>query len=197
MTTAFIHPTAVVDEGAIIGEDTKVWHFCHVSAGARIGRRCVLGQNVFVASTAVVEDGCRIQNNVSLYDGVVLAEDVFVGPSAVFTNVLNPRAFIARKAEYRGTRVGRGASLGANATMVCGHDIGAFALVAAGAVVTRPVPSHALVAGVPARLVGWVCRCGVTLLHEATPRAAECQACGDAYEVIANHEGARALARRS
>lgn len=197
MTTAFIHPTAVVDEGAVVGEDTKVWHFCHVSAGARIGRRCVLGQNVFVASTAVVEDGCRIQNNVSLYDGVVLEEDVFVGPSAVFTNVLNPRAFIARKTEYRRTRVGRGASLGANATMVCGHDIGPFALVAAGAVVTRPVPAHALMAGVPARVVGWVCRCGVTLLRDETPRAVECQACGDAYEVLGEGEGGGSLARRS
>jgi UDP-2-acetamido-3-amino-2,3-dideoxy-glucuronate N-acetyltransferase len=195
MTAAFIHPTAVVDEGAILGEDTKIWHFCHVSAGARIGRRCVLGQNVFVAATAVIEDGCRIQNNVSLYDGVVLAEDVFVGPSAVFTNVVNPRAFIARKTEYRRTLVGRGASLGANATVICGHDIGAFAFVAAGAVVTRPVPAHALVAGVPARVVGWVCRCGVTLLREPKPRAVSCSACGDAYDVIRDGGGQEALAR--
>jgi len=194
MTAAFIHPTAVVDEGAVVGEDTKVWHFCHVSAGARIGRRCVLGQNVFVAATVVIEDGCRIQNNVSLYDGVVLAEDVFVGPSAVFTNVLNPRAFIARKAEYRRTLVGRGASLGANATLVCGHDIGPFAFVAAGAVVTRPVPAHALVAGVPGRVVGWVCRCGVTLLRAQKPRAVTCSACGDAYDVIRDGESQEALA---
>lgn len=159
----FVHPTAVVDDGARLGADTKVWHFCHVMSGARIGARCVLGQNVFVGSRAVVGEGCKIQNNVSLYDAVTLEDDVFVGPSAVFTNVVNPRAFVVRKDEYRSTLVARGASIGANATIVCGRSIGAYAFVAAGAVVTKDVAAYALVAGVPARRIGWMCRCGSTL----------------------------------
>jgi UDP-2-acetamido-3-amino-2,3-dideoxy-glucuronate N-acetyltransferase len=157
------HPTAVVDRGARIGPGTKVWHFCHVMAGARIGTRCVLGQNVFVAAGAVVGDGCKLQNNVSIYDGVVLADDVFVGPSAVFTNVRTPRAAVDRRGEFAATLVGRGATIGANATIVCGVTIGDHAFVAAGAVVTRDIPAHALVAGVPARRTGWVCVCGQRL----------------------------------
>jgi len=196
MTTAFIHPTAVVDEGAVVGEDTKVWHFCHVSAGARIGRRCVLGQNVFVASTAVVEDGCRIQNNVSLYDGVELADDVFVGPSVVFTNVIDPRAFVSRKTEYRATAIGRGATLGANATLLCGNAIGPFAFVGAGAVVTKPVAAHALVLGVPARVAGWVCRCGRRLSRGPRPVAASCADCGTRHEVVVDAAGVAGLVPR-
>jgi UDP-2-acetamido-3-amino-2,3-dideoxy-glucuronate N-acetyltransferase len=157
------HPSAVVDEGAIVGEGTRIWHFCHVMGGAVIGRWCSFGQNCFVASRVRVGDNVRVQNNVSLYDGVVLDDEVFVGPSAVFTNVVNPRAAFPRKDEYRGTRVGRGASIGANATVVCGHDIGEGAFVAAGAVVTRRVPAFALVVGVPARRIGWMCRCGERL----------------------------------
>lgn len=176
--TYWAHPTAVVDQPAQIGEGTKIWHFSHVMAGARIGDRCVLGQNVFVASRAVLGDGCKVQNNVSLYDDVILEDDVFVAPSAVFTNVVNPRAFIERKHEYRATRVGRGASVGANATVVCGYHIGAYAFVGAGAVVTKDVPAYALVTGVPARQVGWVCRCGVRLPEGDGPR---CHACGEAY----------------
>jgi UDP-2-acetamido-3-amino-2,3-dideoxy-glucuronate N-acetyltransferase len=184
------HATAVVDEPAHIGEGTRIWHFCHVMAGARIGARCVLGQNVFVASRAVVGDGCKIQNNVSLYDDVVLADEVFVAPSAVFTNVINPRAFIERKHEYLTTRVGRGASIGANATVVCGHDIGEYAFVGAGAVVTKNVPAYGLVTGVPARLVGWMCRCGVRLPDGP---AVACTACGRRYAESRGPDGAKLL----
>jgi UDP-2-acetamido-3-amino-2,3-dideoxy-glucuronate N-acetyltransferase len=178
--TFWAHPTAVVDQPAEIGEGTKIWHFCHVMAGARIGARCSLGQNVYVGAKAVVGAGCKIQNNVSLYDAVILEDDVFVGPSAVFTNVVNPRAFVVRKEEYRESRVGRGASIGANATIVCGNSIGAYAFVAAGAVVSRDVPAHALVMGVPARQSGWVCRCGVTL-RSAPGGGYACGQCGTRY----------------
>jgi len=179
LPTFWAHPTAIVDQPAEIGEGTKIWHFCHVMAGARIGARCSLGQNVFVGAKAVVGVGCKVQNNVSLYDAVILEDEVFVGPSAVFTNVVNPRAFVVRKNEYRETRVGRGATIGANATIVCGHSIGAYAFVAAGAVVSRDVPAHALVKGVPARAAGWVCRCGVKL-KEADGQLA-CAECGSRY----------------
>jgi UDP-2-acetamido-3-amino-2,3-dideoxy-glucuronate N-acetyltransferase len=159
---AWTHRTAVVDAGARVGAGTKVWHFCHVMAGARIGRDCVLAQNVFVAGTAIVGDGCRIQNNVSIYDGVTLEDGVFVGPSAVFTNVRTPRAFVDRRRALEQTTVERGATIGANATIVCGARIGAYAFVAAGAVVTGDVPPHAVVSGVPARRSSWICRCGAT-----------------------------------
>jgi UDP-2-acetamido-3-amino-2,3-dideoxy-glucuronate N-acetyltransferase len=175
------HPTAVVDQPADIGAGTKIWHFSHIMAGARIGAGCSLGQNVFVGGKAVIGAGCKIQNNVSVYDAVVLEDDVFVGPSAVFTNVENPRAFVNRKHAYGETRVGRGATIGANATVVCGHHVGAHALVGAGAVVTRDVPAHALVLGVPARVAGWVCRCG-----EVLPRGEGvlvCKDCGSRYEL--------------
>lgn len=162
MKKYWAHATAVIDRPAAIGPGTKVWHFSHVMAGARIGARCVLGQNVFVGSKAIIGDDCRIQNNVSVYDGVVLAEGVFVGPSAVFTNVRQPRAGIDRRAELQNTRIGRAATVGANATIVCGTSIGEFAFVAAGAVVTKDVAPHAIVAGVPARRQGWICRCGNT-----------------------------------
>lgn len=157
------HTTAIIDEGASLGAGTKVWHFCHVMGGARVGARVSLGQNVYVAATVVIGDGCKIQNNVSLYDGVTLQDDVFVGPSAVFTNVINPRAFVMRREEYRPTLVGQGASIGANATIVCGHNVGEYAFVAAGAVVTKDVPAFALVGGVPAHFMGWMCRCGERL----------------------------------
>jgi UDP-2-acetamido-3-amino-2,3-dideoxy-glucuronate N-acetyltransferase len=176
--TYWAHATAIVDQPAQIGEGTKIWHFCHVMAGARIGERCVLGQNVFVAARAVLGNGCKVQNNVSLYDDVILEDDVFVAPSAVFTNVVNPRAFVERKHEYRTTRVGRGASVGANATVVCGHDIGEYAFVGAGAVITKDVPAYALVTGVPARVLGWVCRCGVRLPQGDAPC---CPSCGQKY----------------
>lgn len=177
----FKHESAIVDEGASIGDATKVWHFCHVSAGARIGTGCTLGQNVYVAPTAVIGDRVRVQNNVSIYDGVMLDDDVFVGPSAVFTNVSNPRSEVPRKHEYQLTRVGAGATIGANATIVCGTTLGRYAFVGAGAVVTRDVPAFALVIGVPARQVGWMCRCGVRLaLADA---AARCDACARIYRL--------------
>ena len=152
----YVHPSAIVDAGAEVGEGTRIWHFCHVYGGARIGARCVLGQNVMVANGVVVGDGTKIQNNVSLYAGVTLEEDVFCGPSAVFTNVTTPRAFVERKSEFRPTLVRRGATIGANATILCGVTIGRYAMVGAGAVVTRDALDHALIVGVPARRVGWV-----------------------------------------
>jgi UDP-2-acetamido-3-amino-2,3-dideoxy-glucuronate N-acetyltransferase len=171
-----VHPTAVVDRGARVGEGTKIWHFVHVRAGARIGARCMLGQGTYVGPKAVIGDGCRIQNNVSIYDGVVLERDVFIGPSVVFTNVRVPRAFVDRRTEIEPTIVGRGATVGANATIVCGTRVGAHALVAAGAVVTRDVAPHAVVAGVPARRTGWLCVCGATISRG--PRPPRCKGCG-------------------
>ncbi len=160
---SFVHETAVVDDGVTIGPGTKIWHFCHVLGGSVIGADCVLGQNVMVGPEVHVGDRCKIQNNVSIYKGVTLEAGVFCGPSMVFTNVVNPRAFIERKDQFRPTLVRRGATIGANATVVCGVEIGAYALIGAGAVVTRDVPAYALMLGVPARWCGWVCACGETL----------------------------------
>lgn len=155
-----IHPTAVVDDGAQIGDGTRIWHFCHVCAGARIGHGCSLGQNVFVGNDAVIGNNVKVQNNVSVYDAVTLEDDVFCGPSAVFTNVYNPRAAVVRKSEYRRTVVRQGATLGANCTIVCGVTIGRHAFIGAGAVVNRDVPDFALIAGVPGRHIGWMSRYG-------------------------------------
>ncbi len=184
----FIHPTAVIDDNVTIGEDTRVWHFAHLVSGCRVGSRCSIGQNVVVMSTAVVGDGCRIQNNVSVYDGVTLESDVFVGPSAVFTNVINPRAFISRKSEYQPTLVRHGASIGANATIVCGHEIGEFALIGAGSVVTRDVPPYALMMGNPARQNGWVSRAGHKLAFDADGTAT-CPETGERYRLTADGKG--------
>ena len=156
MPTTYIHPTAVVDSGAQIGEGTKIWHFCHVMPTAVIGNNCIIGQNVYVDNNASVGNGVKIQNNVSVYNGVILEDDVFVGPSAVFTNVTNPRSFIERKTEFKNIRVKKGASIGANATIVCGITIGEYAFVGAGAVVTKDVMPYALVMGNPARQKGWI-----------------------------------------
>lgn len=153
---AFVHPSSVADTGAHIAGGTKIWHFCHISAGARIGEGCVLGQNVYVGPGVVIGAGCKIQNNVSLVEGVVLEEQVFVGPSAVFTNVLRPRAFLEQKDCFVPTLIQRGATIGANATVLCGTTVGPFAMIGSGAVVLRDVPAHALVVGNPARQVGWV-----------------------------------------
>src|SRR5438477_4340725 len=163
MAAPFIHESSYVDEGALVGEDTKIWHFCHVNAGAVIGARCSLGQNVVVMPRVVVGSNVKIQNNVSVYEGVVLEDDVFCGPSMVFTNVINPRSHVSRKHEYQRTLVRRGTSIGANATILCGLTLGEYSFVGAGAVVTKDVAPYALVTGVPARQVGWVCQCGEML----------------------------------
>jgi UDP-2-acetamido-3-amino-2,3-dideoxy-glucuronate N-acetyltransferase len=175
----FVHPTAVVDDGAAIGQGTRIWHFCHVMPGARIGRDCVLGQNIYVGRDVVIGDNAHIQNNVSVYENVTLEEDVFCGPSMVFTNVINPRSHVPRKDEFLDTLVRRGASIGANATILCGTTIGRYAFIGAGAVVTRDVPDYALMVGTPARRRGWICRCGVGL--ELAGERATCGACGDRY----------------
>lgn len=178
----FQHDSAIVDDGAQVGPGSRVWHFAHVCAGARIGAGVSLGQNVFVGNKVVIGDRCKIQNNVSVYDNVTLDEGVFCGPSMVFTNVHNPRALIERKDQYRDTHVGRGATLGANCTIVCGVTIGAFAFVGAGAVITRDVPEFALMVGVPARQIGWMSAYGEQLDLPVTGAAEEtCPHTGDRY----------------
>jgi UDP-2-acetamido-3-amino-2,3-dideoxy-glucuronate N-acetyltransferase len=184
MSAATIHPSAIVDAGAQLGEGTRVWHWVHICGGARIGRGCSLGQNVFVANDVIIGDNVKVQNNVSIYDAVTLDDDVFCGPSMVFTNVVNPRSAVSRKSEYRRTHVGRGASIGANATIVCGHDIGEYAFVGAGAVVTTNVPPYALMIGVPARRAGWMCQCGTRLPVLGDPVV--CPECGANYQVSEN-----------
>ena len=177
----FIHPSSFVDEGATIGSGTKVWHFCHIMPGAVIGQKCNLGQNVVVMNGVTIGDNCKIQNNVSIYEGVILENDVFCGPSMVFTNVMNPRSHVSRKDEYRTTRVRRGASIGANATIVCGATLGEYSFIGAGAVVNRDVPDFALMAGVPAKRIGWMCQCGERLPDGLGP--ATCESCGHRYLV--------------
>lgn len=174
-----VHPSAIVEPGARLGDDVRIWHWVHVRAGAVIADRTSVGQGCYIGAVTVGR-GCRIQNNVSLYDGVTLEDDVFLGPACVFTNVKHPRAHVSRKHAYAPTVVGRGASVGANATIVCGVSIGSYAMIGAGAVVTRDVPAHALMIGTPARRVGWVCRCGETLPVAAEAR---CAGCGDRYEL--------------
>lgn len=180
MSTPLVHETAVVDDGARVGAGTRVWHFTHVSSGSTIGANCVLGQNVFIASGVTIGDGVKIQNNVSIYAGVEIADSVFLGPSCVFTNVLTPRAHVERKDQYAPTPVGRGVTVGANATIVCGHTLGDYALIGAGSVVTKDVPAYAVMVGNPARRVGWACKCG-----EVLPDDGICARCGDEYELTA------------
>lgn len=184
MAEFFKHESAYVDDGAIVGRGTKIWHFSHIMAGARIGERCNIGQNVVVSPQCLLGDNVKVQNNVSIYTGVTLDDDVFCGPSMVFTNVVNPRSHVSRKDEFRPTHVGQGASLGANSTIVCGHSIGRYAFIGAGAVVTKDVPDFALVVGNPARISGWVCACGLKLASGATaPTAAHCVGCDKSYEI--------------
>lgn len=181
-----IHPSAIVDAGAQLGDGTAIWHFSHICAGARIGACCSLGQNVYVANDVVIGAGVRIQNNVSVYDAVILEDNVFVGPSAVFTNVWNPRAAVARKREYKATLVRQGATLGANCTIVCGVTIGAYAFIGAGAVITKDVPAYALMTGVPARQTGWMSRHGEKLdlpVRYETDLEATCPATGERYRL--------------
>jgi len=179
MPDYFVHESSYVDEGATIGEGTRIWHFCHVMPGAVIGERCSLGQNVVVMPGTRLGNNVKVQNNVSIYEGVVLEDDVFCGPSCVFTNVTNPRAHVPRRHEFRSTVVKRGASIGANATILCGVTVGEYAFIGAGAVVTSDVPAHALMVGVPARRVGWMCQCGERL-HPGD-RPVRCEACGTTY----------------
>jgi len=183
-STVFIHPTAIVDEGCELESGVKVWHFCHLMKGCRIGKGSSLGQNVFVAPGVVLGANVKVQNNVSLYEGVVCEDDVFLGPSAVFTNVINPRSAVNRKSEYRSTLVRRGASIGANATIVCGNEIGAFAFIGAGTVVTKPVPPYALVVGNPARQMGWMSEEGHRL-HFDSEGKATCEGSGAVYSLDA------------
>ena len=180
MSDYFVHESSYVDDGATIGSGTKIWHFSHVMPGAVIGARCNLGQNVVVMPGVRIGNNVKIQNNVSVYEGVVLEDDVFCGPSCVFTNVINPRSHVSRKAEYLPTLVQRGASIGANATVICGATIGEFAFIGAGAVVRGDVAPYALMLGVPARRAGWMCRCGVRLT--VTNGSGTCTACGSRYE---------------
>jgi len=182
MADYFVHESSYVDEGCRIGAGTKIWHFSHIMSGCRIGERCNVGQNVVVSPDVVIGTNVKIQNNVSIYTGVILEDDVFCGPSMVFTNVVNPRSHVIRKHEYQQTLVKRGASLGANCTVVCGHTIGRYAFVGAGAVITRDVPDYALVVGNPGRVAGWMCECGIKLAAEAAhPANATCHSCGAEY----------------
>jgi UDP-2-acetamido-3-amino-2,3-dideoxy-glucuronate N-acetyltransferase len=185
MTQYTVHPTAIVDDGAQIGADTRIWHWVHICSGASIGERCSFGQNVFVGNDVVIGNNVKIQNNVSIYDAVTLEDDVFCGPSMVFTNVNNPRSHVSRKDEYRRTVVKRGASIGANATIVCGHQVGEYAFIGAGAVVTRDVPAYALMVGTPAKRIGWMCACGERLPNDIGTHA--CPACDSFYQIGGNH----------
>ena len=178
MAEYFVHDTACVDEGAQIGAGTKIWHFTHIMPGAKVGERCSIGQNVNIGSKAVVGNGVKVQNNVSIYDSVIIEDDVFCGPSCVFTNVVNPRAFVERKEEYKLTMVKKGASIGANATIVCGITLGKYCFIGAGAVVTKDVPAYALMVGVPAKQIGWVSRSGEILNEDLI-----CPKTGEKYQI--------------
>ncbi len=185
MSDYFVHESSYVDDGAQIGDGTKIWHFCHIMPGAVIGEKCNLGQNVVVMPGTKIGNNVKIQNNVSIYEGVVLEDDVFCGPSCVFTNVGRPRSHVSRKTEYEQTLVGRGSSIGANATVVCGITMGEFSFIGAGAVVTSDVQPYALMVGVPARRVGWMCNCGERLL--LSDGKGTCLRCGTAYVEKSGH----------
>ena len=180
--TYYIHPSSVVDENVIIGKGTKIWHFCHISSNAKLGKKCNLGQNVFIASKVVLGNNVKIQNNVSIYSGVTCGDDVFLGPSMVFTNVTNPRSGVNRRGQYTKTHVGKGASIGANATIVCGHNIGQYAFIGAGAVVTKNIPNFALVVGNPAKQIGWMSEYGHRLKFDKNGLA-ECLESKEKYQL--------------
>jgi len=180
----FIHSSSYIDSNVKIGYATKIWHFCHIQNGAKIGNNCVLGQNVYVGPNVVIGNNVKIQNNVSVYDGVILEDDVFIGPSVVFTNVINPRAFIERKNEFKKTIIKEGASIGANATIICGNTIGKYSMVGAGTVVTKDVGEHLIVAGIPARFMGYICRCGIKLEPLRDKLALVCPSCAMEFDFI-------------
>lgn len=182
----FIHESSYIDENAIIGDGTKIWHFSHILTNTKIGKSCIIGQNVMIGPDVKIGDRCKIQNNVSIYKGVTLEDGVFCGPSCVFTNVNNPRAFIERKDEFLPTLVKKGVTIGANATIICGATIGNYALVGAGAVVKRNVPDYSVFVGVPAKRIGWVCKCGVILGKFAKKGIARCKGCGSKYKLYKN-----------
>ena len=184
MSDVFVHPSSFVDEGAVVGAGTKIWHFCHVMPGAVVGARCSVGQNCVIMPGTRLGDNCKLQNNVSIYEGVVLEDDVFCGPSMVFTNIGTPRSHVNRRGEYERTLVRQGASIGANATIVCGVTLGRYCFIGAGAVVTSDVSDFALMVGVPARRVGWMCQCGERL--PATGAELRCEACGATYREVGN-----------
>jgi UDP-2-acetamido-3-amino-2,3-dideoxy-glucuronate N-acetyltransferase len=181
----FVHPTSIVDEGCEIGEGTKIWHFSHIMTGSKLGENCNIGQNVVVSPDVVLGNNVKVQNNVSLYTGVICADDVFLGPSCVFTNVTNPRSAVNRRGQYAKTKVGKGASIGANATIVCGHDIGEFAFIGAGAVVTKTVPSYALLVGNPAKQIGWMSEFGSRLVFDKEGFAF-CKESKEKYQLLEN-----------
>lgn len=180
----YIHESSYIDEPCEIGEGTKIWHFSHIMSNCNIGKYCNIGQNVVISPNVIIGDNVKIQNNVSVYTGVICEDDVFLGPSCVFTNVINPRSFLERKNEYRKTIVKKGASIGANATIVCGHDIGKYAFIGAGCVVTKDIPDYALVVGNPSKIIGYVCKCGNRL--EFKNNKAVCQSCNQEYTIINN-----------
>lgn len=181
MSSYFVHESSYADDGCIIGDGTKIWHFSHIQSGAVIGKNCSIGQNVNIASRAVLGNKCKIQNNVSIYDDVILEDEVFCGPSMVFTNVINPRSFVERKHEYKTTLMKKGCTIGANATIVCGNTVGKYAMIGAGSVITKDVPDYALVFGSPAKLRGWVCKCGVKL-----DSTGACSDCNTRYTISEN-----------
>lgn len=181
--TVFVHPRAMVDEGAEIGAGSRIWAGAHVMSGARVGRDCNIGENCFIEGGVSVGDGVTVKNNVALYSGAEIGDGVFLGPSCVFTNVVNPRAFVSRKSEFKKTMVKRGASVGANATVICGHTVGRYAFIGAGAVVSKDVPDYALAYGCPAEVRGWVCRCGAKLAFQNGE--AICPECGEQYRLEA------------
>lgn len=189
----FVHESSYIDDGADIGKGTKIWHFCHILGNTKIGPHCVIGQNVMIGPDVSVGKKCKIQNNVAIYKGVTIEDEVFCGPSCVFTNVYNPRAFIERKHEFRATLVKKGATIGANATIICGTTIGQYAMIAAGAVVKSDVRDYSIVAGIPAKQVGWICRCGTTLksIHRSPNTTDQelpikCKYCGNEYSLVAD-----------
>lgn len=178
----FVHESSFIDEPCIIGKGTKIWHFVHIMKNSLIGENCVIGQNVFIGSNTIIGNNVKVQNNVSIYEGIICEDDTFLGPSCVFTNVNNPRSFIERKTEYKKTVVKKGASIGANATIVCGHQIGSYAFVGAGSVVTKDIPNYALVVGNPGKIVGYVCQCGEPICFGERAEA-QCKSCGKVYSL--------------